>query len=466
MTTLVSLLLMLVMVTGITACTGNGGGSTTQGSTGGTASSSAGITTAAGTTAAGTAAATVANTTAAQPVTIKFSYPPYGYDYEKDIAFWEKHIAEFEAANPMIKVEMTVESWDSYYTKIDQAIATGETPDLSYDTTITAVDYGLQGAILPVTDLVEKLGGPEAFTEGVQEFSLNGQWYGVPHGDASMVLVYNKELLKKAGFDAPPANWEEMIKIAQATNKDGVSGMGFFTGDGYQSSQILTGLMAAAGGVMINSEGKVALDSPENLKALELVDKLYNELNVVPKSTVTWEHSDPISAVGLGKVAMSITWGGYGTAIAGMFPDTYQNIGFAKLPDGPSGHSGSWSGTGGFFVFKDAKHPEEAKTFIEYMSKPELSKEWAMTSGNISPFKALANDPELTALAWYSAMQAQSPTQITLGWGHDIIIGAYLCDAYFAQAMADVTVNKMKPQEALTKLQENVVKTIAEANKQ
>lgn len=143
-----------------------------------------------------------------------------------------------------------------------------------------------------------------------------------------------------------------------------------------------------------------------------------------------------------------------------MFPDTYQNIGFAKLPDGPSGHSGSWSGTGGFYIFQDAKHPEEAKTFIEYMSQPELSKEWAMTSGNISPFKAIADDPELTAMEWYAAMQAQSPTQITLGWGHDILIGAYMCDPYFSQAMADITVNKMDPQEVLTKLHQAVDETI------
>jgi|GEM_PF-1982424 len=399
-----------------------------------------------------------------EEVTINFSYPPYGYDYEKEMAFWEKHISEFEKANPGIKVEFTVESWDNVYTKWDQALETGETPDLGYDCPITAVDYALQDKVLPVTDLVEKLGGAKAFNEGMQAFSANGEWYGVPHGDASMVLIYRKDILKAAGYDNPPATWDELVEIAQATNKDGVSGFGFFTGDGYQSSQVLTGLMMAAGGNMIDKDGNVALDSPENLKALELVDKLYNQMKVVPESTVTWEHSDPANAIGLGKVAMSVTWGGYGTLLKDMFPEEYENIGFAKLPNGPSGHSGSWSGTGGFFIFKDAKHPEEAKKFVEFMSKPELSKEWAMISGNVSPFVDITNDPELTKHEWYRAMQEQSPTQITLGWGHDIIPGDYMCDTYFAQAMADVTVNKKTPQEALTKLHQMVEKTIQEAN--
>lgn len=400
-----------------------------------------------------------------EQVTLKFSYPPYGYDSDKENAFWKKHIEEFEKENPNIKVEMTTESWDNVYTKWEQGLETGETPDLAYDTPITAVDYALQGKILPVTDLVEKLGGDSAFTEGMQGFKSDGEWYGVPHGDASQVLLYRKDILKKAGYDAPPKTWDELVEIAKATTKDGVYGFGFFTGDDYQSSQILTGMMKAAGGDMIDKDGKVALDSPENLKALEFVNKLYNELKVVPESSTTWEHGDPANAIGLGKVAMATTWGGFGTLLEDMFPEDYSNIGFAKLPAGPSGHSGSWSGTGGFFIFKDGKHPEEAKKFIEYMSKPELSKEWALVSGNVSPFVDVTNDPELTKLEWYKAMQEQSDTQITLGWGHDIIKGAYMCDPHFTEAMVDITINKKDPKEVLKKLQDNVAKTIEESNK-
>jgi multiple sugar transport system substrate-binding protein len=399
-----------------------------------------------------------------EQVTVDFSYPPYGYDTDKEMEFWQKHITAFETANPGIKINMTVESWDNVYTKWDQALETGETPDIGYDCPITAVDYALQGKILPVTDLVNKLGGDAAFNEGMLAFKSAGEWYGVPHGDASMVLLYRKDILKAAGYDSPPNNWDELVAIAKATTKKDVYGLGFFTGDDYQSSQILTGLMAAAGGVMVDKDGKVALNSPENLKALELVDQLVNKLKVVPESTRTWEHSDPANAVGLGKVAMAITWGGYGTLLPSMFPDQYQNIGFAKLPAGPSGHSGSWSGTGGFFVFKNAKHPTEAKKFIEYMCQPELSKEWALVSGNVSPFVKITNDPELTKLEWYKAMQDQSPTQITLGWGHDIVLGAYMCDPYFTEAMVNVTINKKSPQAALEILQDNVDKTIKEAN--
>lgn len=43
-------------------------------------------------------------------VTVKFSYPPFGYDSKKEDAFWKKYIAEFEKEHPNIKIEQTVES--------------------------------------------------------------------------------------------------------------------------------------------------------------------------------------------------------------------------------------------------------------------------------------------------------------------------------------------------------------------
>ncbi len=50
-------------------------------------------------------------------LTVNFSYPPCGYDSNKEDTFWKKHIAEFEKENPNIKINLTIESWDNVYTK-------------------------------------------------------------------------------------------------------------------------------------------------------------------------------------------------------------------------------------------------------------------------------------------------------------------------------------------------------------
>ncbi|MCR4400925.1 MAG: sugar ABC transporter substrate-binding protein, partial [Syntrophomonadaceae bacterium] len=369
-----------------------------------------------------------AETPKPEVVTVKFSYPPYGYDSMKEEEFWKKHIAEFEKENPGIKIEQTIESWDNVYTKWEQMLQSGDTADIGYDFPLTVVNYALEGGLLPVTDVVEKLGGEKAFAPAMRYFRSGGEWYGVPHGDASMVLLYRKDILKAAGYEHPPRNWDELLEIARACTKDGVYGLGIFTGDKFYSCQIITAMMKQAGGKMLDTEGRLVLDSPENLKALQFLYDLVNVYKVVPPSAVSWDHGDPANALGTGKVAMCITWGGFGTLLEGMFPEEYKNIGYATQPVGPGGTSGSWSGTGGFFIFKNAKHPEEAKKFVEFMCRPELSKEWALISGNVSPFVAIANDPELTRLEWYRAMQEQSATQLHLGWDYGIIPGCFMAD--------------------------------------
>ncbi len=398
-----------------------------------------------------------------EQVTVSFSYPPYGYDSEKEDAFWKKHIAEFEKENPGIKIEQTVESWSDVYTKWDLMVQTGETADIGYDCPLTVVNYALDGNLLPVTDVVEKLGGESAFAPAMQYFKNNGEWYGVPHGDASMVLLYRKDILKAAGYEQPPKNWDELVEIARACTQGNVYGLGIYTCDWWYSCQIITAFMKAAGGKMLDKNGAVILNSPENLKALKLLDDLVNKYKVVPPSAVSWEHGDPANALGTGQVAMCITWGGFGTLLEEMFPEEYQNIGFIQQPVGPGGTSGSWSGTGGFFIFKNAKHPEEAKKFVEFMSRAELSKEWALISGNVSPFIGIADDPELVKLEWYKAMLDQSSTQLQLGWDYAIVPGSFMSDPPFTKAVVDITSNGVSPEVAIVTLHEEVQAILEEA---
>lgn len=49
------------------------------------------------------------------------------------------------------------------------------------------------------------------------------------------------------GYDEPPKTWDELIEIAKATTKDDTYGLGIFIGDDYQSCQIITDSMKAAG---------------------------------------------------------------------------------------------------------------------------------------------------------------------------------------------------------------------------
>jgi multiple sugar transport system substrate-binding protein len=403
-----------------------------------------------------------------ETVTVTFSYPPYGYDSKKEDTFWSKYIPEFEKANPGIKIEQTIESWDNVLTKWEEAFVSGVIPDIGYLSPMATIGYALRGNLLPVTDVVQNLGGEKAFTAPCFYFKKNGEWWGVPNCDSSVVLAYRKDLLQKAGFSSPPKNWDEMVTIAKATTGNGVYGLGIYTGENVLTNQILGCFMEASGGMMLDQQGKVIINSPENLRAMKFMVDLVNTYKVVPPSAVDWKYGDDANVIGVGKIAMDFMWGGYGTLIESMFPDDYKNIGFAKLPDGPSGHSGSSSGTGGFILFKNARHPAEAKKFIEFMSRAEISKEWCLISGNVSPFVKVADDPELSKNEWYKAMAEQAPTAVTPGWDYGIVPGMDIVDNnnVFARAFSIVINNKKTAEQALADMHQEVIEIMEQANKQ
>ncbi len=397
-----------------------------------------------------------------EQVAVTFSYPPFGYDSAKEDAFWKKYIDEFEKENPDIKIEMTVESWDTVFEKWTQMIESGNTADIGYESPGTIIGYAAQGVTIPVTDVVNKLGGDAAFSPSMQYMKYNGDWYGVPNCDACKVLIYRKDILKAAGFDHPPATWDELLQMAQAcTNPDkDVYGLGMYLIDMFYSAHDPAAFMKAAGGKMLDANGKVVFDSPENLKALEFLNDLVNKYKVVSPNAVSWAYGDIISAIGTGKVAMAVEWGGFGTLLESSFPDQVQNVGFAPLPAGPSGHSGSYSGMGGFFIFKDSKHQNEAKKFIEFMSRSEISKEWSTISGNVSPFLKVAGDAELRQMEWYKAMADQSATAVLYGWDYGAVPGANECQDLMQKCFIDVISRGVSPQDALKELQANAQKVL------
>jgi multiple sugar transport system substrate-binding protein len=400
-------------------------------------------------------------------ITIDFSYPPFGYSADAEKAFWAKHNAAFEAANPGIKINMTWESWDNYFQKISAAVASGSVPDLSYASPPSVMPLAAQGHIASVDPIIEQLGGRAAFSSALMnQYLLNGKAYCVPNCDNTIVMCYRKDMLQKAGYSTSPATWDELVEVARATSQNGAKGFGLYLSKTYDTRQVYAGMMWAAGGSMLDKDGNVVINSAENLAALKYYTEFYTKYNVVPEAAKNWQYGDNANIIGTGQVALTPIWAGYGTLIQEMFPDTYEQIGFAELPAGPTGHSGSWSGVGGFYVFDKAKHPEEANKYIQYMSRPELQKEWCVISGNVSPFVAIAKDPELTKYEWYAAIAKQSPNAIQVGWvdsaavpGLDLTEGSHM----LADGVVGVVTEGLTPEEALKRMHDEVAKTLTDA---
>src|SRR5271163_2744622 len=135
-----------------------------------------------------------------------------------------------------VKIDATTSEWGTpFYTKVQTAAATGQGPDImTYHESRMPLGVS-EGVLSPLSPEELAAAGIKASDFGPANWKAaqgpDGKQYAVPLDIHSIILYYNKDLLKKAGLlgdDGKPkgldgqANWDGAL--AKLT-KDGVSGV-------------------------------------------------------------------------------------------------------------------------------------------------------------------------------------------------------------------------------------------------
>ncbi len=189
-------------------------------------------------------------------VTIKVGQKPTP-DQAAALKTWTDRVAEFEKANPKIKIEGSEYGYDVQTFQAD--LAAGTLP------TVVAIPYtDVQGLIerkqlADITDVVKAspVGSkinPEVL-KTVQDSS--GKIFGLPVQAYTMSLNYNRALFKQAGLDPnkPPTTWEEVRTDAKAiADKTGKAGYAMMTTNN-TGGWILTAMTYTYGGKIENVDG-------------------------------------------------------------------------------------------------------------------------------------------------------------------------------------------------------------------
>ena len=74
------------------------------------------------------------------------------------------------------------------------------------------------GVLAPVNNVVEALGGKEAYISYLDDLNDNGQYFAYPYYGLSRLMNYRISWLNEIGMDVPNT-WSEFLKAAEALNK-------------------------------------------------------------------------------------------------------------------------------------------------------------------------------------------------------------------------------------------------------
>ncbi|MDX2543446.1 extracellular solute-binding protein [Streptomyces sp. WI04-05B] len=307
-----------------------------------------------------------------------------------------KVIKPFEAANPDVTVKVTLIPNAEYYTKLQSAIAAGKGPDVAQFFPESQSQF-LDPAILrPVPDgLVDKAD----FFESLWAAGVAGNVaYTVPWYAYTYALVYRADLARKAGVKAP-ATWDETVPFLKALQGAGAGhGLGADIGWDIFNGQDVAMYAWQAGGSLLSSGGKWALDSPAMVDALRYNASFFTS-GTADTSGPTFLDAQPYFVSG--RTAMMIT----GPWVVGQLDTaakkegwTAAHVATAPLPAGASG-STSFSAGGSWGVLAGDGDADASWKLVRYLAKP---------STQVAQYKAYSSLPAVIS-AWDDPAIADQP---------------------------------------------------------
>jgi multiple sugar transport system substrate-binding protein len=193
---------------------------------------------------------------------------------------FNQQVAQFEKANPSIKIQPVEYQWTA--PTFAAKLAAGTLPTVFEVPFTDARTLGENGQLADLTSYVKKLPyyskyNPAVLAEGT---TSKGKIVALPKGAYAQALHYNRKLFQQAGLNPnkPPATWGQVITdakiIAQKTGKAGYAEMGKADNT---AGWILTTVVYSLGGRMETGSGKSAkatLANPLTVQALNMLKKM------------------------------------------------------------------------------------------------------------------------------------------------------------------------------------------------
>lgn len=297
----------------------------------------------------------------------------------EDLDIYEELIAEFEAANPDVNVELIhIPSAGDYEQNLATLIAAGAAPDVFFINNISLPGFAAQGAFMPLERFATEEFLEDFFPGHLDAFRHNGALMALPRDISNMVLFYNQDLFAAAGVPEPTEGWtrDDFLAAAQALTQD-TDGDGTIDqfGFGYSTFYLFWQPWVWSNGGRFFSDdfSQLTLNQGAALEGLEFYVGLRCGVNVAPTGAQAAERS-AASMFADGDAAMIVD-GRWRVAplLANPAVDFAWDV--AHFPAGPAGSVIDVDGSG-WGISSTSRAPEAAWRFIEHVSSPEALAKW------------------------------------------------------------------------------------------
>jgi multiple sugar transport system permease protein len=162
-------------------------------------------------------------------------------------------------------------------------LAGGMPPDVIRFDRYAVTEWAARGAFADLTEFLKRdteLRAEDFYDSCWNEVVYQGGVYGIPEKVDNRALFYNKDLLARAGYTAPPKTWEELeemaVKLTERDEQGRIRRIGFAPNFG-NSWLYLYGWMNGA--QYVSADGRtITFNEPRVVEALTWMTKVYDAL--------------------------------------------------------------------------------------------------------------------------------------------------------------------------------------------
>ena len=329
-------------------------------------------------------------------------------------------LPQFERENPNIHVVLQQLPLSAAHQKLLTAFAGDSIPDMTQLGNTWMPEFVTLNALEPLQTRVAQsavVKPNDYFTSIWNTNVYDGRLYGVPWYVDTRLLFYRNDLLKEAGFDAPPRDWAQWRRMLAALSHPdrGVYGILLPTNEYEQ----LMSLALQQPDPLLRDGGRYGnFESPGFKRALAFYVDTFR-LHEAPDITNV-EAGNPWSEFGRGVYDFYFSGPWNIGEFRKRLPASEQgDWNTAPLP-GPNGPGASVAGGSSLVVFRNSTHKDAAWKLIEYLSRPEVQEHLYALLGDMPPRRSswasgsLHDDPK--AAAFREQLDDVKPTPPVPEW--------------------------------------------------
>jgi arabinogalactan oligomer/maltooligosaccharide transport system substrate-binding protein len=290
-----------------------------------------------------------------------------------------KIVSAFNASHPTIQVSAQYVDFSTAHDKFASAARAGVgAPDVVRTDVSWTAEFVQNGFLYGLDSKIK--GGTGDFLPAALAYGIvNGHLYSVPDVTDFLVLYYNKTLVA-----TPPITLDDLRTAAQAATNTANNQYGFATPG---SSYYLTPFIYADGGDLISNDGKtISVNDAQSVAGLQRVLTMMQDGSVLPID-FTNGYTNMVNGFKNGTVAMIVDNVSdaatllSGSAFAG---SNASNLGIAAFPTGTAGDiPRATNGGKSYAVYAGSNHPNEAITFLNYLTTAQSQSAIATANGTL-----------------------------------------------------------------------------------